>query len=66
MQQTNKQTEKTYNEVSAHTSQTVHDQKVYKQYAGEAVEKTKPSYTDGSSVNWCSYYGEWYGGFLKT
>ena len=31
MQQTNKQTEKTYNEVSAHTSQTVHDQKVYKQ-----------------------------------
>ena len=32
--------------------------------AGEGVEKRKPSYTVGGSVNWCSHYGEQYGGSL--
>ena len=30
--------------------------------AGEAVEKREPSYTVGGNVNWCSHYGEQYGG----
>ena len=33
--------------------------------AGEGVEKRKLSYTVGGNVNWCSYYGEHYRGFLK-
>ena len=30
--------------------------------AGEGVEKREPSYTVGGDVNWCSHYGEQYGG----
>ena len=30
--------------------------------AGEDVEKREPSYTVGVNVNWCSHYGEQYGG----
>ena len=33
--------------------------------AGEGVEKREPSYTVGGNVNWCSHYGEQYGGSLK-
>ena len=33
--------------------------------AGEGVEKREPSYSVGN-VNWYSYYGEQYGGFLKN
>ena len=29
------------------------------------VEKREPSYTVGGNVNWCSHYGEQYGGSLK-
>ena len=28
-------------------------------------EKGPPSYTVGGNVNWCSHYGEQYGGFSK-
>ena len=34
--------------------------------AGEGVEKREPFYTVGGSVNWCSHYGEQYGGSLKN
>ena len=29
------------------------------------MEKREPSYTVGGNVNWCSTYGEQYGGSLK-
>ena len=34
--------------------------------AGEVVEKKEPSCTVGENVNWCSHYGEQYGGSLKN
>ena len=34
--------------------------------AGEGVEKRKTSFTAGGSINWCNYFGELYGGSLKT
>ena len=34
--------------------------------AGEGVERREPSYIVGGDVNWCSHYGEQYGGFLKN
>ena len=34
--------------------------------AGEGVEKREPSCTVAGNVNWCSHYGEQYGGSLKT
>ena len=34
--------------------------------AEEGVEKKEPSYTVGGNVNWCSHYGEQYGGSLKN
>ena len=33
--------------------------------AGEGVEKREPSYTVGGNVDWCSQYGEQYGGSFK-
>ena len=33
--------------------------------AREGEEKSKPSYTVGRNVNWCSYYGKQSGGSLK-
>ena len=30
------------------------------------MEKKEPCYTVGGNVNWCSHYGEQYGGSLKT
>ena len=33
---------------------------------GEGVEKRELSYTVGENVNWCSHYGEQYGGSLKN
>ena len=33
--------------------------------AGEGVEKRESSYTVGGNVNWCSPYGEQYGGSLN-
>ena len=33
--------------------------------AGECVKKRKPSYVVDRNVNWCSYYGEQYGGSSK-
>ena len=29
------------------------------------MEKREPPYTVGGTINWYSYYGEWYGGSLK-
>ena len=57
-----------YNEISAHTGQNCHHQKVYKQTvdAGEGVEKRECSCTVGGNVNWYSHYGEQYGGSLKN
>ena len=34
--------------------------------AEEGVEKREPSYTLGGKVNWCSHYGEQYGGFFEN
>ena len=34
--------------------------------AGEGVEERELSYTVGGNVNWCSHYGEQYGGSLKN
>ena len=34
--------------------------------AGEAVEKSEPSYTLGGNVNWCSHYGKQYGSSSKN
>ena len=34
--------------------------------AGEGVEKREPSYTVSGNVNWCSHYGEQYGGSVKN
>ena len=34
--------------------------------AGEGVEEKEPSYTAGGNVNWCSQYGEQYGGSLTN
>ena len=34
--------------------------------AGEGIEKKEPSYTVGGNINWCSHYGEQYGGSLKN
>ena len=33
---------------------------------GGGVEKKEPSYTTGGNMNWCSHYGEQYGGSLKN
>ena len=32
---------------------------------GENVKKREPPYTVGGYVNWCSHYGEHFGGSLK-
>ena len=32
----------------------------------ERVEEKEPSYSVGGSMNWCSHYGEQYGGPLKN
>ena len=41
-----------YNEVSSHTGQNGHHQKIYKTItAGEGVEKREPSYSIGGYVN---------------
>ena len=34
--------------------------------AEEGAEKRVPFYAMGGNVNWCSHYGEQYGGSLKT
>ena len=34
--------------------------------AGADVEKKEPSYPAGENINWCSYYGEQYGGSLEN
>ena len=34
--------------------------------AGKGVEKREPSCTVGGNVNWCSHYGEQYGGSLQN
>ena len=33
--------------------------------AGAGMEKSKPSYIVGGTVNWYSPYGEQYGGYFK-
>ena len=30
------------------------------------MEKKEPSYTVGWNVNWCSHFGDQYGGFKKN
>jgi len=34
--------------------------------AGKGAEKKEPSYTVGGNANWCSQYGEQYGGSLNN
>ena len=34
--------------------------------AEEGEEKREPSYTVGGNVNWCSHYGEQYGGSFEN
>ena len=53
--------------ISPHTSQNgYHKKKKNPQTnAGEGVERRGPSYTVDGNVNWCSLYGEQYGGSFK-
>ena len=55
-----------YSEVSPHTSQNGHDQKIQTVNAGEDVEEREPSYTVGGNVQLVSHHGEQYGGYLKN
>ena len=56
-----------YNVISPHTSQNGYHQKSLQiMNATEIVEKKEPSYTVGRNVNWCSHYGESFGGSLKN
>jgi len=41
------------------------NQKLQITNAGEGGKKRKPSYLVDRNVNWCSYYGEQYGGSSK-
>ena len=51
------------NEISPHISKNGHHQKNLQTInAGAGMEKREPSYTDGGNVNWCTHYGEQYGG----
>ena len=56
-----------YNGVPPHTDQNGHHLKrLQVTNAGEDVQKKEPSYTGGGNINWCSNYGEEYGGNLKN
>ena len=56
-----------YNGVPPHTDQNGHHLKgLQVTNAGEGVQKKEPSYTGGGNINWCSNYGEEYGGNLKN
>ena len=48
-----------YNEISLHTSQNGHHQKIYKK-SGEHVEKRETSGAVCDNVSWYSHYGEHY------
>ena len=54
-----------YNEISLHTSQNGHHQKIYKK-SGEQVEKRETSGAVCDIVNWYSHYGEHYRESFKT
>ena len=56
-----------YNEVSPHTSQNGHYQKIYKQPGMHIKNKNRePSCNVGGNVNWCRYCGKQYRGSLKN
>ena len=38
---------------------------IQKKGISEGVEKKEPSYTVVRNINWCTHYGEQYGGSLK-
>ena len=55
-----------YNEVSLHTSQNGHHQKILQTIiVGKGVENREPSSTIARNLNWYSHYGEKYRGFVK-
>ena len=55
-----------YDEViTSHRSQQPLSKSLQVTNAGEGVEKREPSCTVGGNVNWCSHYGEQYGGSSK-
>ena len=40
--------------------------KCWRGYPGEGVEKREPSYTVDGNVSWCNHYGKQYGGASKN
>ena len=55
-----------YTKLSPHTGQMPLFKGLQRANAGEGVKKRGPSYAVGGNVNWCSHYGEHYGGSLKN
>ena len=53
-------------DITSHQSEWPSSQNLQTINAGEGVEKREPSCIVGGNVNWCSHYGEQYGGSLKT
>ena len=51
--------------ITSHQSEWPSSKNLQTIHAGEGVKKREPSYTVGN-VNWCSHYGEQYGGSLKN
>ena len=54
-----------HSELLPHTSQNDYHQSLQITNAGKNAEKREPSYTVIGNVNWCSHYGNEYGGSSK-
>ena len=53
-------------DITSHLSEWPSSKSLQTINAGEGVEKRECSCTVGGNVNWYSYYGRWYGDFLKN
>ena len=51
---------------TSYQSEGHHQKNLQTKNAGEDMEKWKPSYAVIGNVNWYSYCGEQYGGFLRN
>ena len=47
---------------TSHQSEWPSSKRLQIKNAEKGVEKREPNYTAGENVNWCSYYGKYYGG----
>ena len=52
--------------ITSHWSEWLGSKNLQTANAGEGVEKREPFCTIGGNVNWCTHYGEQYGGSLKN